>query len=115
MPPIERTGTSSVTQAQAQQNTNAAETIGQLGPRTVRQGKADGSGLTIKSALTKIADFLRAGFEEFKSLHSRSVSAGQADTARVAAGKPDLSNFPLDYSYNLQEAQANTDTPADTE
>ncbi len=58
---------------------------------------------------------LRAGFEEFKSLYSRSVSAGQADTARVAAGKPDLSNFPLDYSYNLQEAQANTDTPADTE
>ena len=85
MPPIDRTGTGPIQQTREQQAADNANATGQLGNHTVRQGESDGTGATIRSVFSKLADYLRAGFEKFKSLFSRSVSAGQADTARVAA------------------------------
>ena len=84
MPPIDRTGTGPIQQTREQQAADNANATGQLGNHTVRQGASDGTGATIRSVFSKLADYLRAGFEKFKSLFSRSVSAGQAETARVA-------------------------------
>ena len=44
--------------------------------------------------------------------HSQSVII-HADS--VMAGKPDLSNFPLDYSYNIQEADPEPDADTETD
>ena len=73
----------SATAAQQAQQAEQAGATGALGGRTVRQGRNPFA--AVRNALSRVADYISAGFKNFKSLFSRSVRRGEAGEARVAA------------------------------
>lgn len=69
-------------QAQRSQQTDEA---GRLGGHSVRQGRSPFA--AVRNAFLRVADYISAGFRNFKSLFSRPVRGGEAGAARAAAAR----------------------------